>query len=87
MPHGELVFQILAAVAQWERNLIGERVRSGIARARKEGTRFGRPPLKTLTLKEIQTLRRLRKQGKTFRALAAEFGTSVWNAHRLCLDY
>jgi DNA invertase Pin-like site-specific DNA recombinase len=84
MPHGELVFQILSAVAQWERNLIGERVRAGINRAKEDGVRFGRPPLKRLSRTEIAMLRKQRSEGKPFRTLAAEFGTSVWTAHRLC---
>jgi DNA invertase Pin-like site-specific DNA recombinase len=84
MPHGELVFQILSAVAQWERNLIGERVRAGIDRAKKDGVRFGRPPLKRLSRADMVLIRKQRDEGKTFRALAAEFGTSVWTAHQVC---
>jgi DNA invertase Pin-like site-specific DNA recombinase len=40
---GRLVFQILGAVAEFERNLIIERVNAGLARARREGKRLGRP--------------------------------------------
>ena len=41
---GRLVFTILAAVAEMERELIRERVRAGMARARSQGRRLGRPP-------------------------------------------
>lgn len=41
---GRLVFTILAAVAEMERELIRERVKAGMDRARMEGTRLGRPP-------------------------------------------
>ncbi|MGA7361925.1 MAG: recombinase family protein [Candidatus Dormiibacterota bacterium] len=41
---GRLVFTVLAAVAEMERELIRERVRAGMARARERGTPLGRPP-------------------------------------------
>jgi DNA invertase Pin-like site-specific DNA recombinase len=42
-PMGKMIFTVLGAVAELERNLIKERVHMGISRARKEGKRFGRP--------------------------------------------
>ena len=41
---GKLQFQILAAFAEFERNLISERTKEGLARARRQGVRLGRPP-------------------------------------------
>lgn len=41
---GRLVFTILAAVAEMERELIRERVKAGMARAKGQGKRLGRPP-------------------------------------------
>lgn len=41
---GNLIFTVLAAVAEMERGLIAERVRDGMARAKAEGKQFGRPP-------------------------------------------
>jgi DNA invertase Pin-like site-specific DNA recombinase len=43
-PAGRLLFSILAAVSEMERDLIADRVRAGMARARAEGRRVGRPP-------------------------------------------
>jgi len=43
-PHGELLFQIFGALAQYERALIRERVQAGLAAARRRGKRGGRPP-------------------------------------------
>lgn len=40
---GRLHFQILAAFAEFERSLISERTKDGIARTRQQGTRLGRP--------------------------------------------
>lgn len=42
-PHGKLIAQILASMAEFERELICERLRSGIANARAKGKIFGRP--------------------------------------------
>ena len=46
-PHaaGKAMFQMLGVFAEFERAMIGERVRAGLARARGEGKRLGRPPL------------------------------------------
>src|SRR5207237_1758145 len=42
-PTGQLLFHIVGAVAQFERDLIAKRVRAGIAHARAMGRRIGRP--------------------------------------------
>jgi DNA invertase Pin-like site-specific DNA recombinase len=42
---GELVFNLLATFAQFERSLIAERVRAGMARAKKQGRHVGRPSI------------------------------------------
>ncbi len=42
-PAGRLVFHIMAAVAEMERELIGERVKEGMRHAAAKGIRIGRP--------------------------------------------
>jgi DNA invertase Pin-like site-specific DNA recombinase len=85
LPAGEMLFHMTGAVAQFERSLIAERVKAGLANARANGKILGRSPLRKLTLKEIAELRTQRRHGKvTFRILAKNFGVSVWTAHRLC---
>jgi DNA invertase Pin-like site-specific DNA recombinase len=85
LPAGELVFQMIGAVAQFERSLIGERVKSGLANARAKGKVLGRPPLRKLSRAETRQLRQERMQGNVpFRVLAKKFGVSVWTAHSLC---
>ena len=42
-PMGKMIFTVLGAIAELERNLNKERVHMGISRARKEGKRLGRP--------------------------------------------
>lgn len=43
-PHGELLFSIFGALAQYERSLTRERVIAGLAAAKRRGRRGGRPP-------------------------------------------
>jgi DNA invertase Pin-like site-specific DNA recombinase len=85
LPAGELVFQMIGAVAQFERSLIGERVKSGLANAKAKGKVLGRPPLRKLSRSESRQLRQEREQRTVpFRVLAKKFGVSVWTAHSLC---
>lgn len=41
---GKLIFHVLAALSEFERSLISERTRAGMAAARQNGKRLGRPP-------------------------------------------
>jgi len=52
---GKLVFQIFGAMAEFERKLIGERVRAGLARAKREGKPIGRRRLKVRIPQDIVT--------------------------------
>jgi DNA invertase Pin-like site-specific DNA recombinase len=85
LPHGEMLFQIIGAIAQWERSLIVERVKAGLQHARSQGRRLGRPPLRVLTPKDVAELRKERARTKTpFRKLATKYGISVFTAHGIC---
>src|SRR3954447_490577 len=44
-PNGRLIFGIFASIAEFERELIRDRVKSGIAAARAKGKRLGRPAI------------------------------------------
>jgi DNA invertase Pin-like site-specific DNA recombinase len=84
-PTGKMVFTVLASVSELERSLIGERVRAGLRNAKARGRRLGRPPLKNLTVLEMQRLRRERRRSRTsFKELAEKYGVSVWTAFQLC---
>jgi putative DNA-invertase from lambdoid prophage Rac len=43
-PAGKMTMGVIAAVAEFERDLLIERTNAGLARAKKDGKRFGRPP-------------------------------------------
>jgi DNA invertase Pin-like site-specific DNA recombinase len=83
-PSGRLVFGVLSTVAEFERDLLRERVRAGIAQAKRAGKRIGRPPLRVLTAQEIAQLRKERSRTKMpFRELAVKYGITVFTAHTL----
>lgn len=77
-PSGELLFHIMGAVAQFERDLIAERVRAGIAHARAQGKRIGRPPAAV----DTSEVARLRSQGMSLRAVARILGIPVSRVRR-----
>ena len=86
LPSGELVFQIFGAIAQFERALIGERVKAGLVEARRNGKRIGRPPIRALTPEGRIRIRREHKNGEALRTLAANYGVSLWSAHLACRE-
>jgi DNA invertase Pin-like site-specific DNA recombinase len=55
-PQGEMVFAIMASLAQFESALIGERVKAGMARAKAQGKHVGRPPLSPAVRDRIRKL-------------------------------
>src|SRR6266540_4308540 len=52
-PAGKAMFQMMGVFAEFERAMIQERVRAGLARARDEGKRLGRPPIASELQKRI----------------------------------
>jgi DNA invertase Pin-like site-specific DNA recombinase len=72
-PMGKAMFTVISAIAEFERSLISERVRSGLAKARAHSKQLGRPKASPETMKEIK---RLRKQGKGLTQIAKQLGVS-----------
>jgi DNA invertase Pin-like site-specific DNA recombinase len=72
-PMGKMVFTVLGAVAELERNLIVERVRAGLRHARAKGKRLGRPR-KSVDAAEVRSLR---AAGESWRMIARKMDVSV----------
>jgi DNA invertase Pin-like site-specific DNA recombinase len=73
-PSGRLMFQIIGAMAEFERALIQERVvRAGLRNARQKGRRLGRPSKNVERRRIVQ----LRESGATWRAISNELGVGV----------
>src|SRR5579863_10101272 len=75
---GRLMFNIIGAMAEFERTLIQERVKAGIRNARAKGTRIGRPS-KTV---DLTTVAKLRSEGASWRAISARLGVGIATLHR-----
>jgi len=71
-PSGRLMFQIIAAMAEFERSLIQERVRAGLRNAKLKGKTLGRPR----RIVSSDEMTRLREQGASFREIAKAVGAS-----------
>jgi DNA invertase Pin-like site-specific DNA recombinase len=69
-PAGRMVFTVLGAVAELERSIIRERVIAGQRAAKNRGVKFGRPVVAVDTAQ----VRRLRLDGLSWRAIAAQTG-------------
>jgi len=87
LPHGEMLFQIIGAIAQWERSLIAERVRAGLQHARNKGKRLGRPPLRQFTGEERRQICLLKEnQHASIRQLAIRFQTTQFMVAKILGD-
>jgi DNA invertase Pin-like site-specific DNA recombinase len=71
-PLGEAIFTIISAMAKLERDIIAERVKGGLRKAKANGKRLGRPKSEVDTDKIVE----YRKQKKTIRQIASEMNLS-----------
>ena len=71
---GKMTMAVIAAVAEFERDLLIERTQAGLARAKASGKALGRP--QALTDDQQRTIIEKRKQGVSLGALAKEFAVS-----------
>ena len=77
-PVGKMIFTVLGAVAELERNLIKERVHMGISRARKQGKALGRP---RVDIDPLQVAG-LRARGFSWNQIADKLGIGRGTAER-----
>lgn len=78
---GEMVANLMAAVAQWERRTIGERTRAGMAERKRQGVHCGRR--RELPAAVVERIVAERQQGRTLAAIAGALNAeNVPTAHR-----
>jgi DNA invertase Pin-like site-specific DNA recombinase len=81
-PAGKAMFQMMGVFAEFERAMIQERVRAGLARARSEGKRLGRPRIASELEDRIR--KALAAPGRPgVRKLAEKFGVNVSTVQRI----
>ena len=78
-PQGEMVFTIMASLAQFESALIGERTKAGMQRAREQGKRVHRPPLPEKTKREIA---KLKEQDVSIKSISRKLKIVYATAHK-----
>lgn len=77
-PSGRLMFQIIGAMAEFERSLIRERVMAGLRNAKAKGQKLGRPRVAV----DVSRIATLRSQGHSWSTIHRETGISKGTAQR-----
>ena len=72
-PSGRLVFNVIGAVAEFEKDIIRERVKAGLAAAKARGKRLGRPPAPSYLSDKAKELR---SKGLSYRKIAKKLTVS-----------
>ena len=80
---GRLMFNVIGAMAEFERDIISERVKAGLRNAKAKGTRLGHPSPTPITERLIERVRALHKQGQSLRAIAEQVKVSHVTVARL----
>ncbi len=70
-PSSMLVFQVIAAIAEWERGIISTRTREGMAHARKKGKHVGRASRDDIPIQEVI---KLRNSGASWKDISEKYG-------------
>jgi DNA invertase Pin-like site-specific DNA recombinase len=82
-PAGRAMFSMLSVFAEFERAILRERIMAGLARARAQGKRSGRPPLPPI---EIERIKRTLASGMSINATARRHKVGVATVHRISKD-
>jgi len=82
---GRFYFHMLAALAEFERELIVERTKAGMAAAKRQGVRIGRPP--KLTPAQVERARERIAKGETAASIAAELRVNPTTLSRALKRY
>jgi DNA invertase Pin-like site-specific DNA recombinase len=77
-PAGRMLFHVVGAMAEFERDLISERVRAGMGAAKKKGSCIGRPRV----MADARKVAALRAQGLSWKQICSELALSKGTAQR-----
>ena len=81
-PNGRLIFGIFASIAEFERELIRDRVKAGLRNARAKGKRLGRPR----TVVDASRIANLRARGLGWKKISKELGLGVGTVRRIAQE-
>ena len=80
-PAGRMTFAIFASIAEFERELIKERINAGIARARSEGKKLGRPS--NMNDNTRIAVKLLREKGSSIHSIAKKLSIGVGTTRKI----
>ena len=72
---GKLMLNLLASISEFERDLLRERIKSGVSHARSKGTKSGKA-IGRPAFDNPERVKRFLKEGKSVRNIATELGIS-----------
>ena len=84
-PAGRMMFHVIGAMAEFERELIRERVKAGLAHARSKGQRLGRPKVRRDHDPDAKVIRRMRADGESYGEIAEALGRTKSDIYRVCM--
>jgi DNA invertase Pin-like site-specific DNA recombinase len=79
-PAGKAMFQVMGVFAEFEREMIVERVNAGISRARAQGKHLGRPKIPPMIIQKVKTEL---MTGASLRTIAKKCGVSAGTVHAI----
>jgi DNA invertase Pin-like site-specific DNA recombinase len=79
-----MMYTVVAALAAFERELLIERTKAGMAAARARGAQIGRAPASDAL---VQAIRSLRRRGKGMDAIARELRCGKGLSQRVCTEF
>ena len=82
-PSGKAMFQMCGVFAEFERSMIQERVKAGLARARAQGKKLGRPRVAASVERKV---RLARTKGMGMKAIARKLKIGVGTVQRIVAD-
>lgn len=82
-PAGRMMSHVLAAVGQYERDLIGQRTQEGLAHRKSQGFTLGRPVTR-IPDEVMQSIKEYRSDGLSLRWIAEKHNVTVHTVRRVC---
>lgn len=79
--HGRMIFQIMGSLAEWEKELIKERINAGISRAKSQGKHCGRPS--TINSSLVSAVKLLREKEFGIRKISKELNIGVCTVYSI----
>ena len=85
-PQGRLMFHIIGAMSEFERELTRERVKAGLDNAKRKGKRLGRKPIPPVDMAKVIEVHQ-KEPSLSIRRLASTLGMKKSTVHKTLVDF